>query len=568
MTPIAEPQPDPAMRGAANVRCQPRALRLGAEDGFAVIVVLAMLVIGLALGAVAVAESLSTHASANRDQRERRAQQATDAGIATQLYTQSEQNISSLNLNGGPLQLSTFLDCNIPQQNVATGQLTGGLITGAINAAGVCPASAVGPTPQGTIPVQALGNHTFDQSEFIPGAVTPFGGGERVLFPKIVSLGWDDNGGSGRTVYQRQLSILAPIAPLQTIEAQGNLTMSGISAVGISVASTVYGNVSAVGNLTTPAALVVANIDGTVGGAGILGTATYGGNYSGGLSVPAPVHVTQPILRQPVTVSPTKASCPDVGNTCSGISTGYNTATDTFVLNSGVANIGPGDYVLCSFDAEGGTVNVNPTASTPVRIFIDSPTSARCNSVTTNAASNQYNDRSDPTHRGNFTAKNGLVNGLLALGGVVASSGLQIYVVGDQNAANPYDNATSVTIGGGGAVTLTGCGLLNLQPCITLPLTQAMVVYAPTSQTTLTTGLCVVGVICTGGVFEGSLVGDTVNAQALTFTESLDLGNFPLYNGVQVFHPVQNVQCSAQPNSGGTTYTRLQGDATIDTNGC
>jgi hypothetical protein len=555
----------PAARVAGRARPARRPSRLGGQDGFVLVAVLALLTIGLALGAVAVAESLDSRTITSQDQRTRRAQQATDAGIQSQLYQQSEQNIdTTLSLNSGPLNLSTALICKIPAQNVATGQLTGGLVDAAVNSAGACPGSANGGTPTSTIPVQALGNHTYDQSEFIPGASAQGGGS---LFPKIVSLGWDDNGGSGNAVYSRQLAVLAPIAPLRTLEAQGNLTITGLSALGLG-ASTVYGNISAAGSLSMPTVTVISNLDNIANGP--LGTATYGsGAAPPCVCVPAPTKSSTPVLRQPITVASTKASCPDVADTCSGITTtigsvgGYNAANDTFSLSSGNATFAPGDYVLCSFHATGGTVTAQPTAAAPVRIFIDSPSSARCNSGTTNAALNQYNDMADP-YRGNFIAANGVVNGGIAgLGGLVASSGLQIYVVGDRNTVNPYDNGTTVTIG-------TDCVAVL---CASNTVTQSMIVYAPTSAVSMYTGSCaLLHLICTGGVFEGALIGDTVTAQALTFLENLGIGNYPLYNGVSVFHPLQFVQCSSQPfktvSGVITSYTRLQADPAIDTNGC
>jgi hypothetical protein len=529
------------------------------------VIVLALLVVGLALGAVAVTESVDAHKVTNQDARERRAQQATDAGISSQLYQESEQNIANtLSLASGPLRLATLADCLVPQAS-ATGVVSAGsaLVSAYANSAGVCPGYSTGGTLKYSAVTQALGNHVYEQSEFFPGATSLNGG---TLFPKIVSLGWDDNGGSGSTVYQRQLAILAPIAPLRVLEAEGSLTINGAGASlgGVSLgASTAYGNVSAAKNLTTPTSFTVGNLDNLSNG--ILGSVTYGGTYSGFLTVPYPTKTTTPVLRQPVSVSSTKASCPDTLDTCSGISYGYNATTDTFSLTAGhTATFAAGDYVLCSFDAEGGTVTMAPTSSTPVRIFIDSPSSARCNSSATNAALNQYNDKSD-ANRGNFIAKTGVVNSLLTgLSGtpqILASSGVQVYVVGDQNTTNTYDDGTTVTIG--------SCSSLLCSN----PTTEGMVVYAPTSRVSLVTGACTVyGVLCTGGVFEGALIGDDVTASALSFSENLAIGNYPLYNGVEVFHPVQYVQCSSQPYvklAGVTTYyTSLQGDPAIDTNGC
>jgi hypothetical protein len=61
-----------------------------------------------------------------------------------------------------------------------------------------------------------------------------------------------------------------------------------------------------------------------------------------------------------------------------------------------------------------------------VRIFIDSPTSTRC--------------KNNVGSQGNFNDTAGFNNQLLGTGGVTASSGLQVYVVGD----GAYDDNTTV----------------------------------------------------------------------------------------------------------------------------
>lgn len=520
------------------------------EDGYVIIVVLALLVVGLALGAVALAEALHSNSYANRDARSRRALQATDAGIQSELYRQQEAKVAngSYNLNGGPLGLSTLLDCIVPQLN--SGLQVTGVVALKVNAAGVCPPQAdSGGNPQTTSVTVPLGNHAYEQSEFIPGATTVNGGAQRVLFPKIVSLAWDDNGRPSDTthiVYQRQESVLAPVSALQVLEAQGNLSVSGLSVLGASVLGTANGDISAGGNLSTGVGFVVANLS-----SGLLGTVSYGGTYSGGLTVPLPVKTTTPIVRQPVSVASSKLNCVLAGtsvNNCAGLGGAYSAATNSVTQSSGTLTLAAGDYVFCNFNVTGGTVNASPTNSTPiapVRIFIDNPNSTRC--------------KGKGGSQGNFTASTGITNGLLGLSGIVASSGVQIYVVGDGNTTNPYDNATTVSIG-----TKATCVVVCSNP-----VTQAMVVYAPTSAVTLNTGVCLLGpLLCAGGVFEGSIIGDNVTASATTFTQDLDLGNYPLYNGVEVFHPVQYIQCSPLPNKAGTTYTALQQDPTIDLTGC
>jgi hypothetical protein len=167
-----------------------------------------------------------------------------------------------------------------------------------------------------------------------------------------------------------------------------------------------------------------------------------------------------------------------------------------------------------------------------VRIFIDSPTSTRCSG--------------DNSPKGNFNDPAGFNNQLLGTGGVLASSGMQVYVVGDGS----YDSNTTVQIGPVG----TG-GLLSLSA-----LTYGAIVYAPTSKVTVNVPAACVLSICTGGVFEGAVVGNDTTVGALTITQDLDIGNYPLYAGVNALRPVQYVQCD-------TSVTSLAGTA-ADFNGC
>ncbi len=151
------------------------------------------------------------------------------------------------------------------------------------------------------------------------------------------------------------------------------------------------------------------------------------GTVNGGV-----ISQSQIIQRPAITISAAKSSCPAGG--CPSVSGGsdhYDSITDTFTMTSAAESVtfAPGDYVFCNFNVTAGTVNVNPTASAPVRIFIDSPNSARCKN--NGLGSNQ----------GNFTAATGITN---LLSGTVAPSVFQIYVQGD---GGGYDNATSVNIG-------------------------------------------------------------------------------------------------------------------------
>jgi hypothetical protein len=92
-----------------------------------------------------------------------------------------------------------------------------------------------------------------------------------------------------------------------------------------------------------------------------------------------------------------------------------------------------------------------------------------------------------------------------------------------------------------------------------------MIVYAPTSSVTMNTGGCLVGLLgaCTlgnAGVFEGALIGNDTTVTALTITQDLSIGNYPLYAGVNAYRVLQYVQCD-------TSVTTLT-NTPADLNGC
>jgi hypothetical protein len=466
--------------------------------------------------------------------------------VQTQLYQEGEANLgsTSYNLNGGVLGLSTLLDCLVPQVNL--GVVTG-LVNVQVSAAGACPQAQTsgGVNTTYTAP---LGDHAYEQSETFLNATTLFGGAEREFVPKVVSLGWDDNGADNglstgtRYVYSREMATLAPIAPLQAIEGMNNVTISGLSVPLLgSLASTLNGDVSARNNLTTPAvALLGLNLSN-----GLLATLAYGNTLSGGIALGNRQHVTpsQIPLRPPVTIAASKPNCSVAAN-CTALGSAYSNNTagntaDTFSISSGSVTFQAGDYVFCNFSATGSsTINVNPSASTPVRIYIDSPTSNRCKN-------NGYTETGGVWNGGNFNDVAGFSNGLLGTQGVLAASGMQVYDAGDGS----YDGATTVQIG-----PTSTSGLLSLSA-----LTYGAVVYAPTSAVTVNVpALCVV--LCTGGVFDGSVIGYNTNVGALTVTQDLDIGNYPIYGGVNSFRPQQYVECSP--------VTSLTGTETTDTSGC
>jgi hypothetical protein len=86
------------------------------------------------------------------------------------------------------------------------------------------------------------------------------------------------------------------------------------------------------------------------------------------------------------------------------------------------------------------------------------------------------------------------------------------------------------------------------------------------------TGACVtalgIKVICTGGVFEGSIVGDNVTVSAATITQDLDVTNYPLYNGVNAIHPIAFKQCTAVSSLAGLAASPSSTAAATDLAGC
>jgi hypothetical protein len=366
-----------------------------------------------------------------------------------------------------------------------------------------------------------------------------------MLFPKIVSIGTENSHlpAGASTVYSREEAILAPIAPLQAVEGEHSVTIDGgLSVLGLSVAA-MNGNVLALGNLTTPStAFPSLNLTN-----GLFGTLAYTGSYTGGLTVGYLQKVSTSAIptRAAVTISAGKANCANSSGTavtCSNAlfncTSCYNASTNTFSLTSGNATIPSGDYVFCNFTATtSGTLTISPTsASAPVRIFIDSPTSSRCSG--NGLGSNQ----------GNFNDTAGFGDTLLNLGSDVAPSTFQVYLAG-----NGTGGGTSVQIG-----PTSTSNLLSLSA-----LTYPAVVYAPMSNVTVNVpALCVVScsLLSSGGVFEGAAIGYNTTINALAITQDLDIGNYPLYAGVNAFRVTQYVQCD------NTVHTLTQ--STADLNGC
>lgn len=542
--------------------------RLGDESGFALATVMILLLVVMLMGAAAIAATLDSSDITIRSAKQRSAQQAAEAGVQSQLYQQSENEIgnsgSSYDLNGGLLSLGNFLDCIEPQFSL--GLAVTGLTNVAANSSGVCPVNGTSSVNGGGFVPTSLGNGAYAESEFIPGASNPkSGASERDLAPKIVSLGWTGSSSPSASgnVFSRVEAILSPISPLPVVGANGTMTLSGVSALSIPITSVVNGDLQAGSAMNLP--LVTLGVN-TSWNNGLLAVFKCGCSQPSGIPVANFDGPTTVPNRQPISISSSKLDCPTVdsnGNSgCSAFASYYtqgssSTCTSASPCSGDIVNVPSGktmtiyggDYVFCNFSAA-GTVNADPTANDPVRIFIDSPSSPRCAGNNPSKSTNATFSHSEWSE-GNFYAANGVNNSE----GITTPSGVQIYVAGDQ-ATPPFDDNTFVQLGTPPTASLLSLGLN--------PLTMGLIVYAPTSNVLMTTAACTgllgLSVTCVGGVFEGNLIGNDVTATAATFTQPLDLGDDPLYNGLNAYHIEQEIQCSP--------VTSLQQNATTDTSGC
>jgi hypothetical protein len=521
-----------------------RALR--EEDGFAMVIAVFLIVIGLAVAAVAVTAALSARTSANRSQRSARALQAADAGLQTELYRVNQINFDTLNLSGGinlAGELSTLLTCPVPDVD-ASGEVIG-LQFGAISSiGGACPTnSGSGVTNPGPNE-EPVGDHDYFQAAFVPGTTSV---GDFVQFdPKVVASGVDDNATASdpsRYVSRRVEAILAPVNPWHALEATHNLQIDvppALSVLGTSLAgATVFNGTAAAGNnLTIDGHSTLLNTF-TATGVSLSGGSTeqsaldYCGSYSDpnmtlALTLGSVTHVTSGcsslVNRSPIQISPDKQDCvTSTGAESCGTDPGFGAAyaggSQDEIYNTNAATtltFGPGDYVFCSFQTD-GPVDLNPSSAQAVRIFIDSPSSARCKNFVNHAGSLPAHFTAAP---GNLIATRGEGNLLAA----THPSQAQVYLAG-----NGTNDGTSVYSTGSSG--LSG---------------QAMFVYAPSSNVTVTAGqTCVLGgtVCTTAGALSGAFVGYDLDVGATAITQDLGLLNYPLSSSLGPFYVKQYIEC-------------------------
>lgn len=532
-----------------------RAATAHSEDGYVLVLVLALIVIGLGLGAAAVATTLGTRAYTTHDERSKRALQAADAGIQTELYRANQINMGSLNLTGGVSLsgiLGQLLTCPVPQIN-ASGQVIGLKFVAVASVGAPCPSNSTSGITTPGPDQEPVGNHDSFQVQFNP---NPTNIGDFVeLQPTIVSSGIDDNGNASdpnRQVARKVEAVLAPIMPWRTLEAGHDLSIDVpplLSVLGLKLAGTTAfnGSAAAGNNLTIDGQASLANVF-TASGISLSGGITeqsaldYCGTYThpnmtvtltlGSVRLPSS-GCSSLVNRSPIKISATKQDCVPVGGveTCTsdaGFGSQYvagrnsngtvnNALTnqDEIYDTTGAAiSFGPGDYVFCSFQTN-GPLSLNPSGTQAVRIFIDSPSSTRCQ--------NFVNHSSPPAlfkaGAGSFVATQGEGNVL----GLTHPSQAQIYVTG--NGTN--DGTTAYLTGG---TTLSS---------------QDMFLYAPTSNVTVTGGqTCILGTCVNTGTIAGGVIGYDVDVSGTAIVQDLGLLNYPLSSALGPFNVKQYIECT------------------------
>ncbi len=569
------------------------------EGGQALVLALGIVVISVLIGLGVVTFALNTKNQSTHDERTREAQQAADAGVQQQLYRQSDSAPGTYNLSGGLLGLNNLVDCVVPQ--VSASVVVGTVQVQANN--GACPLSvsascAAGSTCPSTNGVWTpLSDGDYYQSEFFPNEqqqTTGVGNSQsayNVQFPEIVSIGCHTtatanqaascNSGAGTNQYSKQLTVLQPHAPLQSIEAGHNVTISGL----LGVTSIIEGNIVAGNNISLPLVNLGFNLGtslstllgGLLGSLNLTGTlqqlqATFEyGNTISGYTVGANLVHTgtssyctagQPsssclLVPAPFSINAQPTPTSSFGTTansavqfsqscllfiCSGsyAYSGTTTTTGDLYANGGTLRFNtPGTYVFCNFYAKNTTIQ-GPTSGS-VQIYVLPPNATSCLNDTTSASV------IGSATQGNFYADQGISNLTSAslVEGVVSPSAFQIYVAG-----NPTDKTALQSNPNGTPTTAVNIATSSTN----LSLAQSYTVDAPLSNVTIGNGSL------SNLAFEGNAIGWNVGITAAVVLQDLDLGNYPLSVSANSYQVKQTVQC--------TVSTIPLTNTTSDLNGC
>lgn len=518
----------------------------------AIVLVLMLMLIAIAAGGAALAATLSTRHNADRDQRSKRALQAADAGIQAELYRVNQTNMGGLTLTKG-LSLSSIVSqllvCPIPQISASGGtsnQIVGLSFDSITTVGNPCPLNSKSKVSNPGPDNEAVGHHDYFNVQFQPGLSNI---GDFIVYnPKIVADGVDDSGdttAANRYVTRRVEAVMPQWMPWRTLEAMHDLTVTvppAVSALGVKLAgATTFNGTAAAGNnlnITGTAALANTFTAANAGGTGLTEPSAldYCNAYTPtNITVTLTLgNITKPssscsslVNRSTISISSSKANCYQNSSpttSCLALfGSAYDSTKNAIYCSSGCGTLTfqPGDYVFCNF-MYNGVVSLNPSSTQAVRIFIDSPSSSRCNGVS------GYTGQSSPfvNGLGNFIATKGAGGNPIA--GTLAAthpSQAQIYVVG-----NGTNDGTTVTATGN-----TGAS------------GQAMFLYAPTSNVTVTAGTtCVLGTCVSTGTIAGAIIGYDLNVAATTVTQDLGLLNYPLSSSLGPFYVKQYVECTPQ----------------------
>jgi PKD repeat protein len=247
------------------------------ESGQALVIALAIIVIGMVVGLGAVTYALNVSGSANHDERTRAAQQAADAGVQSQLFVQSSGDGIGYKLNSSTNGFSTFsnlLACEVPEISSTSTQVVGTLNLGV--SSGPCPSevpqscatnASACTTP--SAPWTPQSNESWSESETFANPQLQGGSGQfPILFPEVVSLGCktsDTTTGAttcnapnsvaaAKNSYSREMTALNPTAPLQAVEGENDVFIYSSGLLGQSSPTTaIDGNIIAGNILTLPA---------------------------------------------------------------------------------------------------------------------------------------------------------------------------------------------------------------------------------------------------------------------------------------------------------------------------
>lgn len=588
------------------------------QDGQALILALLIAVVGMVVVLGAVGLALETGSQATHDGRIRGAQQAADAGVQQQLYMQSESNGVGYNVTSG--SIGSLLDCIEPTLNV-NAQITG--VTLVADTAGSCPQAACptgGTQCSGSLSTAwtPVSNENYFESRYLanPHAEASATGqlSYDVLFPEILSIGCHSANATCSTAastnqYSRQLQVLQPTAPLQTVEGQNNVTITGGgSALGSALSGLGLGSLCSLITLlcpTLPISVVAGNI--TAGNNLSLPEVTVGGNLNlaSYLSLSGLTSLVTNLSNLGATLQYGGSCSQNSDPSCSGVQLTPNAATlvnaNPVHATAGVCAAGkpPASGTACTLDRSTFTLSSGPMSLTQLNSQLSSTAIATSCTGAINYCNGDLNMTSGtldlkagtyyfcnvnvtggtfegPSTSGSTGAvqifilpeNSSLCTGSGSQGSFVVTPGISNLL--SSTSSLPLDGLTGVVdpssfqvyVAGdpaqNGALTVVPGTPNTATPLSTVTIggsglsaEQAFVVYAPRSTVNITTS----------GIFEGSAIGFNVNMTAAAIIEDLDLGNYPLSSVISDLQPAQTVECNGNEDQT-LTYT------STDLNGC